>query len=78
MNDLSKIPYASWLEEVLQNVVDMPVESIYFIAKLENGATMPTCYNCTVNDKLLFSGIIQQDAMMDTLKNNGLVKDEDE
>ena len=72
MNNINNMPYASWLEKTLQDVVDMPVESIYIVTKLKGGATVPSFYNCNVNDKILFAGIIQQDAMMDTIQaNNG-------
>lgn len=75
MNNINKMPYASWLEKTLQDVVDMPVESIYIITKLKGGATIPSFYNCNVNDKILFAGIIQQDAMMDAIKINGMTND---
>lgn len=70
MSNINNMPYASWLEETLQSVVDMPVESMYIITKIKGGATIPAFYNCNVNDKILFAGIIQQDAMMDALKAN--------
>jgi hypothetical protein len=35
-------------------------------------------WNCTVADKLLFTGFLQQDAMIDTMKANGYIPDDED
>lgn len=78
-NDITKQNYAQWLEETLREVLELPVDSICISVKLTGGAVY-TSYSdeCTMMDKLQFSGVIQQDAMLDMMRTNGLVKDEDE
>ena len=71
--DLNNLPYAQWLEESLHNFIGKPVESICILTKFKNGEVANGYYNCSVSDKLLYAGFIQQDAMIDTLRINGLV-----
>lgn len=77
MNELNKLPYAQWLEETLHNIVGMPVESICIMAKFDTGDVGSSYYNCSVADKVMFAGFVQQDAMIETLKVNGLVPDDE-
>lgn len=77
MNELTKLPYAKWLEETLQIMIDMPVESIAIAVKNNDGTIGTNYYNCSVVDQITFAGFIQQDAMISTLKVNGLVPDSD-
>ena len=35
-------------------------------------------YNCTVADKLVFAGFLHQDALLDALKNNGYLEEDEE
>lgn len=78
MKKINELPYAQWLEDALRDMVDFPVESIYIVTKMKDGVTSSTYYNCNMNDKLLFAGLIQQDAMMDTLRVNGYLDDDSE
>lgn len=77
MKDFSKLEYAEWLEESLHNIVGMPVESICIITKYKDGNTGTGYYNCAMTDKLLFAGYLQQDAMLDTMRANGYLADDD-
>jgi hypothetical protein len=76
--DLSTLPYTKWLEEAVAGIIGMPVESICILTKYDNGSVQTGYYKCSVSDQLLFSGYINQDAMIETLKMNGLVKRDDE
>ena len=79
MSALSDLPYAKWLEESLQNIVGKPMQSICIISKFENGEVGTGYWNTTMGDKLLFAGIIQQDAMFDSMEANGMLDlDEDD
>lgn len=77
-NDITKMPYAVWLENAIRDMTDLNVCGITLAAIDENGDTYINYYNITMADKLVISGLVQQDAMMDTLAANGLVKYDDE
>lgn len=74
--DLSALPYTKWLEEAVAGIIGMPVESICIMTKYKDGSVMSGYYKCSVNDQLLFAGTLNQDAMIETLKINGLVQSE--
>lgn len=78
MDNLKQLPYANWLEESLQNIVGKPVQSMCILTKFDNGDTGTGYFDCSVADKLLFAGFLQQDAMIDTLKANGYIEDDEE
>lgn len=78
MPNLTNLPYAQWLEQSLANFVGLPVESICICTKFENGEVGTGYWDCSMSDKLLFSGIIQQDAMLDTMRENGWIPMEDD
>lgn len=78
MTDPSSLPYAKWLEASLQNVASKPVESICILVKREDGEILTGYYNCTVSDKLLFAGYVNQDAMIDSLHVGGYIVGEDD
>lgn len=81
---LKDLPYAAWLEQSLQNIVGKPVEAICIMTKVasddkELGDEIGAGYwNCTVVDKLLFTGFLQQDAMIDTMRANGYLPDDED
>lgn len=78
MSDLAKLPYAEWLEQALRNIIGTPVESIAIITQYKGGDICTGYYECSVSDKILFAGYLQQDATLDALRANGLVPDEDD
>lgn len=84
MNNLNNLPYAQWLEQSLQNIIGKPIEAICILTKVssndpELGDEIGCGYwNCTTADKILFSGFIQQDAMLDTLRANGFIDDDED
>jgi hypothetical protein len=77
-NDITNMPYASWLEESLQRISSLPMRALVMIGITEDGDTYNDYYNATMGDKLLIAGLIQQDAMLDTLEANGLIATTDE
>ena len=78
--DIFFMPYAKWLESVLKDITKYPVKGISFNAVTEDGEIYTNYYNLSMGDKLLVSGIIQQDAMLDTLAASGVIEygDDDE
>ena len=76
-NILSK-EYAAFLEDALGKMTTLPVEGICIVAKLEGGSNFMSYYKSSPNDKLLFAGLLQQDAMIDVLKANNMLRDKNE
>lgn len=70
MSNISKLPYAQWLEETLQEMVTLPLDAICITARLPDGAIYRSYHNCTINDQILFSGHIQMDALIHTQREN--------
>lgn len=73
MNDITAKDYASFMEKTLTEMVTLPVEGICIITKLSGGAVFTSYYNSTAMDKITYAGLIQQDAMIDTLKINKML-----
>lgn len=78
MEDLTTLPYAEWLEKSLQSFVGKPMKAICILTKYDNDEIGTGYWNASVADKTLFAGILQQDAMLDTLRNNGYLEEDDE
>ena len=77
-NDIREMPYAEWLEGALRRISVMPIRTLILIGITEDGDTYNDYYNATMGDKLMIAGLIQQDAMLDTLEANGYVKSIDD
>lgn len=73
-NNLENIPYAAWLEKTLQELIKLPIRAIGITALTDNGEAYSSYYNATMADKLVVAGIIQQDAMFDSMAANGIVE----
>lgn len=82
MSDLSKLPYAKWLEQSLQNIITNQVHSICIISKVidENGEDLigTGYWKCNQSDKLVFAGYLQHDAILDTMRINGYITDDED
>ena len=78
MENIFTKDYAEFMEEVLQAMVQLPVEGICIITKLQGGAVFTNYFKSNMMDKITYAGIIQQDATLDMLKTNKLVKPETE
>ena len=70
--------YDKFMEEALRAMEQLPVESICVITKLHGGAVFTNYFKASMMDKITYAGIIQQDATLDMLKANKLVKRETE
>lgn len=68
--ELKNLPYLEWLEESLQNLIKMPVKSICMCVKLDDDAIITSYYEATMMDKICFSVVISQEAMLQTLAAN--------
>ena len=76
--DVFSLPYAKWLESTLQEMIKYPVKGIALNAITNNGEVYTNYYEITMADKLIISGIIQQDAMFDSLAAAGVIDYEEE
>lgn len=74
--DLTKIPYAQWLENALQELIKFPVKGICMYATTENGEIYSNYHNISMMDKVTIAGLIQQDATVDSLIANGFIEEE--
>lgn len=76
--DITKKPYAQWLQQALYDILPLPVRGVALIGITENGESYVNYYNCTMADKLLISGLVNQDATLDMLAAQGVIQYEDE
>lgn len=76
--NITDMPYAQWLEQTLRDISDLDIRSIAFSGVLESGDVYTAYYNAHMTDKLVLAGIINQDAMMDTLEANGIIEYEED
>lgn len=77
-NDIRNMPYAEWLEKALQELIHFPVKGICIAATTDNGEYYVNYHNIPMGDKLTIAGLINQDAMLDTLAANGLISYEED
>ena len=78
MEKINRKDYAEFLEKTLQNMIELPVEGICIVTKLKGGGHMMSFFNSSPSDKIAYAGMIQQDAMIDTLKANNWISDKDD
>ncbi len=78
MENIFTKDYAEFMEKALQAMVQLPVEGICIITKLQGGAIFTNYFKSNTMDKITYAGLIQQDATLDMLKTNKLVKPETE
>lgn len=76
--NLKDLPYAQWLEDTIQDIVHLPVKGIAISLVLEDGSVYSNYHNVFALDKLTVAGTIQQDAMYDSMRANGLIKNADD
>lgn len=70
MEDITKQPYAVWLEESLKVIADENPACICFAATSPDGTTFTGYYNADATDKAVFAHHIQSDVVMDIIRNN--------
>lgn len=78
MSNIKELPYAQWLETALQDLIKFPVKGICINAIGTDGLIYTNYHDMSMSDKITVAGFIQQDAMLDTLRANGFIKDDEE
>ena len=71
MRDITKTPYASFLEDVIRLIMEQEPLKIAIITLNPDGSTLTGYYgNCDQQDKALLANQIYSDSIMDVVKNN--------
>ena len=73
-NKITEMPYAKWLEENLSALASLPIRSICIAAITDTGEPYADYYNTSTTDLFIYSGIINQDATLNTLEANGYIE----
>lgn len=70
---MSEKPIVEWLREVLRDISQFDARGIAVASINKDGDSYVSYYKMNMADKVLISGLIQQDAMLDTLAQNGII-----
>ena len=70
---MSEKPIVEWLRGVLRDISQFDARGIAVASINKDGDSYVSYYKMNMTDKVLISGLIQQDAMLDTLAQNGIV-----
>lgn len=77
-HNITEMPYAKWLEQSLSDISALPIRGIAIVGITEGGDAYTNYYNASMADKLVLSGLINQDAMFDSMAANGIIEYEDD
>ena len=77
-HNITEMPYAKWLEQSLSDISALPIRGIAIVGITEGGDAYTNYYNTSMADKLVLSGLINQDAMFDSMASNGIIEYEDD
>ena len=67
--DVTKLPYAPWLEDTIREMTEHDVQSICIAVKVD-GDTMTGYWNADAQDKAMFAAAIQSDIVLDIVEQN--------
>ena len=76
--NLNDLAYAPWLENALKELINFPVRGLCFTAIGHGGEVYTNYHDLTMVDKITIAGVIQQDAMLDTLIANDFIEIEED
>lgn len=69
-NDLTQMPYASWLEDILRVIAKENPTAIAICMRCSDGQNMTGYYGCTPEEKATMAYHIQTDAFMNVVLAN--------
>lgn len=76
MKDITKEPYAEWLEESIKIISDFNPVRLCIAAMSADGGALTGYYNADAADKAAFAHHIQSDVTMDIIRANiGTIKE---
>lgn len=70
VNDITKLPYAPWLEGAIRELTEHDVHSACIVATVDDGCTMTGYWNADTQDKAIFAHNIQSDIVLDIVQQN--------
>ena len=68
--DITKLPYAPWLENAIRTLTEHDVRSACIVATVDAGETMTGYWNADAQDKAIFANNIQSDIVLDIVGQN--------
>lgn len=75
-DDITKLPYAPWLENAIRFLTEHDVLSACIVATVDEGDTMTSYWNADAQDKAIFAHNIQSDIVLDIVQQNaGIIKE---
>ena len=74
---MSEKPIVEWLREALRDISQFDARGIAVASINKDGDSYVSYYKMNMADKVLISGLIQQDAMLDNLDKNGVISYDD-
>ena len=72
-HNITEMPYAKWLEQSLSDISALPIRGIAIVGIIEGGDAYTNYYNTSMADKLVLAGLINQDAIFDSMAANGII-----
>lgn len=70
MSDITSQPWAEWLENSLETVMDIEPECRCIVATKPDGTVFTGYYNADATDKAVFAHNIQSDVIMHIIREN--------
>ena len=68
--DITKLPYAPWLENAIRILTEHHVHAACIVATVDDGDTMTGYWNADAQDKAIFAHNIQSDIVLDIVQQN--------
>ena len=68
--DISKLPYAKWMEKTLRTLAEEKTQVIGIVGILPSRDVYTAYYNASPQDKIILAGNIQMDAVFDVMRAN--------
>lgn len=70
MDDITRQPWAEWLENSLRTIMDIGAERMCIAATNPDGTVFTGYYNANATDKAVFAHNIQRNVTMDIIREN--------
>ena len=75
---MAENPIVKFLQQTIRDISKFPTKGIAVIATSDGDEIYTSYYNVPMQDKLVISGLVQQDATLDMLAANGYLVEDDE
>lgn len=75
---MAENPIVKFLQQTIRDISKFPTKGIAVVVTSETGDAYTNYHNISMSDKLVISGLIQQDATLDMLAANGFIEYEDD